>query len=337
MNLAVYGAGSLGTIFGALLTQNNVEIDVISRNAKHIRALKNNGAKIIGRMEKVIPVHALLPNEISQKYDIVFLMTKQIDNAATVNEILPHLKDDGVICTMQNGLPELSVAKIIGENRTFGCSIEWGATLIDNGVCELTSEPDSISFSLGSFGNSNEKKLNEIRKILVLVGSVKVEENFIGSRWSKLLVNCAFSGMSAVLGCTFGEAAENKKSRKCVQRIIKECIDVAKKADIKIEPIQGKDICKLLDYRNKVKELFSYSIIPIVIRKHKLLKASMLQDLEKGKKCEVDSINGIVRDYARKYSVPAPYNDMVIKIIHEIESRERQAGLDNIREFEGLR
>jgi hypothetical protein len=89
--------------------------------------------------------------------------------------------------------------------------------------------------------------------------------------------------MSAVLGCTFGEAAGNKESRKLVQALIKECIDVCKAGGISIEPVQGKDIVKLLDYNGPVKKAFSFFIIPIAIRKHALLKASMLQDLEKGK------------------------------------------------------
>jgi 2-dehydropantoate 2-reductase len=337
MKLAIYGAGSLGTILGAFISKKQVEIDLISRNINHIEALKNNGAKIIGNINAVIPVKALLPNEIKEKYNIVFLMTKQLDNKKTINEIIPHLKEDGIVCTMQNGLPELTVSKIIGLDKTFGCSVEWGASLVDSGICELTSEPDSITFSLGSFGNFNEEKLNEIKNILELVGPVKVERNFIGARWSKLLVNCSFSGISAVLGCTFGEAAKNKKSRKCILRIIKECIDVAAKANIKIEPIQGKDVCKLLDYKNRIKELFSFSIIPLVIRKHRLLKASMLQDLEKGKKSEIDSINGIVCEYGKRFNFPTPYNDLVVKIIHEIESGKRKPNLLNIKAFELLR
>ena len=98
--------------------------------------------------------------------------------------------------------------------------------------------------------------------------------------------------MSAVLGCTFGEAAGDKESRRIVQKLIKECIDVCAASDIRIEPIQGKDVVKLLDYRNPIKKAISFFIIPIAIRKHAGLKASMLQDIERGKKTEVDAING---------------------------------------------
>ena len=102
---------------------------------------------------------------------------------------------------------------------------------------------------------------------------------------------------------------------------------------IRIEPVQGKDIVKLLDYKGAVKKAVSFFIIPIAIRKHARLKASMLQDLEKGKLTEVDAINGAVSDYGRKVGFPTPMNDKVVKIIHRIEKGELKPGFDNLRYF----
>ena len=76
---------------------------------------------------------------------------------------------------------------------------------------------------------------------------------------------------------------------------------------------------KLLNYTNALKRAFSFFIIPIAIRKHAKLKASMLQDLEKGKLTEVDAINGAVSEYGRKVGFPTPMNDKVVEIIHRIE------------------
>ena len=166
-----------------------------------------------------------------------------------------------------------------------------------------------------------------------MMGTVDVEENFIGTRWSKLLINASFSGMSAVLGCTFGEAAAPKESRRIVQALIKECIDVCATGGITIEPVQGKDIVKLLDYSNRIKKAFSFFIIPIAIRKHALLKASMLQDLEKGKLTEVDAINGAVSEFGRKVGCSTPMNDRVVEIIHKIEQGELKPCFDNLKYF----
>lgn len=333
MRIAIYGAGSLGTILGAFISKAGVAIELINRNKAHVEALKVKGAQVVGTMQFNQPVTAYTPDEMNGQYDIVFLMTKQQYNSEVVNMLKNYLAPDGVMVTFQNGLPEMQIADILGEERVLGCTVAWGATLQSPGVCELTSEPDALSFSLGSISKKRSKHFAKVKELLELMGKVDVEENFIGTRWSKLLINAAFSGMSAVLGCTFGEAAGPKESRRIVQALIKECIDVCQTGGIHIEPVQGKDIVKLLNYTNPLKRAISFFIIPIAIRKHAKLKASMLQDLEKGKITEVDAINGAVSDYGKKVGCPTPMNDQVVKIIHLIEQGKLQPCFDNLKYF----
>ena len=336
MKTAIYGAGSLGTVLGAYLSKAGVDVDLITRNKDHVDALNRDGAKIIGKVNMTVPVHALTPDQMTEKYELVILLTKQLDNKNILENLKKNMTDDCIVCTMQNGLPELSVSEVVGEDRTMGCTVAWGATLHGHGVSELTSEPDSMSFGLGRMNGKKDEKLMYVKELLEKMCPVDLEENFMGVRWSKLLINAAFSGMSAVTGGTFGDAADRKDSRVCCQNIIKECIDVAAAAGIKIEPVQGKDIVKLLNYSNPIKKKFAFILIPICIKKHAALKASMLQDLEKGKKCEVDAINGVVCAYGKKYGVKTPYNDKVCEIIHGIEEGKYKPSFDNIKLFSDL-
>lgn len=334
MRKAIYGAGSLGTILGAYMTAKGEDIDLINRNKAHVEALRENGATITGTVSFNQKVKALFPEEMEGLYDIIFLMTKQQANAEVVTRLKDFLAPDGVIVTLQNGLPEPGIAEIVGEERVLGCTVAWGATMTSPGVSELTSSPDSLTFSLGAISEKKVPHMDEVKRLLELMGPVEVDPNFIGTRWSKLLINASFSGMSAVLGCTFGEAAADRRSRKVVQQLIKECIDVCAAGGIRIEPVQGKDIVKLLDYHGPVKKAISNFIIPIAIRKHARLKASMLQDIEKGKKTEVDAINGAVCAFGRKVGCPTPANDTVTDIIHRIEKGELTPSYDNLRFFE---
>lgn len=333
MRSAIYGAGSLGTILGAYITRAGEAIDLVNRNKAHVEALRANGAHVTGTVEFTQKVNVLFPDEMTGLYDIILLMTKQQQNLQVVSMLKEHLADDGVIVTLQNGLPEPEIAEIVGEQRVIGCTVAWGATLLGPGVSELTSEPDSLSFSMGYLSTQEPNHAQDVKVLLEKMGTVVLDDNFIGSRWSKLLINASFSGMSAVCGSTFGQAAADKQSRRVVQGIIKECIDVCAKAGIRIEPVQGKDIVKLLDYSGPIKKFLSYVIIPIAIKKHALLKASMLQDLEKGKLTEVDSINGAVCAMGRKVGVPTPLNDKVVELVHAFEKGLKKPGFHNVAEF----
>jgi len=336
MRAAIVGAGSMGLVLGTYITKAKEQIDLFDINKEHIQALKKNGSTITGKVKMNLPVTAMTTDEITGKYDLIFLMTKQLYNKSIIESLLPNMNKDTVIIAMQNGLPEPSVADVIGEDRVVGCAIGWGATFAGPGVSELTSETDSLTFEIGTINGKSNPKINEIKRLLECMGPAIIEENFAGARWAKLLINASFSGMSAVLGCTFGEVAADKRGRVCLQRIMKELIDVCKAIDVKIEPIQGKNAAALVDYNNKIKEAFSRFLIPIMIKKHRHLRASMLQDLDHGIKCEIDFINGVVCEYGLKADVPTPYNDKVVEIVHSIEDGKRKSSLDNLKLFANL-
>ena len=328
MKYAIYGAGAMGTVLGAYIARSGIEIDLINRNEKHVAALREKGATITGSVNFTQKVNALLPSEMTEKYDIILLMTKQRQNTEIVTFLKDYLKEDGALCTCQNGLPEPKIAEIIGADRTLGCAIAWGATFHGEGVSELTSSPDALTFSLGAYGKGN--RLQETADLLSKMGTDTIEKNFIGARWSKLLINSAFSGLSTVTGATFGEVSKNKASRKIAQRIIKECIDVAKAAGITVEPVQGHRIDKLFDYKAAIKKAISFALIPVAMKKHRALISSMLQDLRHGKRCEIDFINGVVSEYGRKYGVPTPCNDKTVEIVRGIEDGKYEICFENI-------
>lgn len=333
MRAMIYGAGALGTVLGAYIARAGREIDLVNRNRAHVAALREKGAHVVGTADFTQQVNALLPEELSGQYDVIILMTKQQHNAEVVRFLKPFLKEDGALCTCQNGLPEPAIAEEIGADRTLGCAIAWGATFRGEGVSELTSDPSALTFSLGAYGKGNH--LADVKALFECMGTVVVEKNFIGARWSKLLINSAFSGLSTVTGATFGEVAKNKASRKVAQRIIKECIDVAKAAGIAIEPVQGHKIDKLFDYRGALKKAISFALIPVAMKKHAGLIASMLQDIRNGKPCEIDSINGAVCAFGKKVGVPTPFNERTVTIVHELENGAPIA-FSNIARYDDL-
>ena len=336
MKCAIYGAGSLGTVLGAYMTRNGVPVELVNRNKAHVAAMREKGAHISGTVEMTVPVNAITPDEMSGKYDVIILLTKQLFNKDVVTFLEPFLADDGVIVTLQNGIPEPGIADIIGKNRTMGCTVEWGAMLEGPGECVLTSEPDSLSFHMGKMDGITDEQFNKVKDLLEKMCLVHFEENLIGARWSKLLINATFSGLGTVVGGCFGDVSENKAGQKVAVRCMKECIDVGHAAGAEFVPVQGKDITKLFYYTNPIKRAFAQFLVPIAMKKHRDIVPSMLQDIRNGKPCEVDAINGVVCEWGRKCGVPTPINDRIVEIIKKEQSGELKLDAANINLFNDL-
>ena len=334
---AIYGAGSLGTVLGAYMTKNGAKVDLINRNKAHVAALKEHGARIKGTVDMTVPVTALTPEEMTGKYDVVLLMTKQLFNPEVVTMLKDFLTDTGVIVTLQNGLPEPGIAEIVGAEHTMGCVVEWGAAMDAPGECTLTSSPDSLSFHMGKMDGITDEQFQNVKELLEKMCPVHEEENLIGARRSKLLINATFSGLGTVVGGVFGDVSENKEAKKIAVRCMKECIDVGHAAGATFAPVQGKNITALFYYKNPIKRAFAEFLIPIAMKKHRDIVPSMLQDLKKGKPCEVDSINGVVCEWGKKCNVATPVNDRIVEIIKKIQNGELKAAPSNIRLFDDLR
>lgn len=333
---AIYGAGSLGTVLGAYITKNGGEIELINRNIAHVNALNEKGAQITGTVEMKVPVKAYTPDKMNGKYDVILLLTKQLQNKEVVTMLKDYLSNDGVVVTLQNGLPEPEIAEIIGQNHTMGCVVEWGATLKEPGVCVLTSDPASLSFHMGKMDGIRDEQFNMVKKLLELMCPVHEEENLLGARWSKLLINATFSGLGTVVGGVFGDVSENKDARKIAVRCMKECIDVGHATGITFAPVQGKNITKLFYYKGALKRAFATFLIPIAMKKHRNIEPSMLQDIKKGKLCEIDAINGVICEYGLKYNIKTPINNRIVEVIKKIQNKELTANPNNIRLFDDL-
>ena len=278
---AIYGAGSLGTVLGAYITQNGGQVDLVNRNKAHVEILNTKGAKITGTVDMTVPVKAITPEEMEGKYDVIVLLTKQLHNKEVVTMLKDFLSENGVIVTLQNGIPEPGIAEIVGANHTMGCAVEWGAALIEPGVCELTSAPDSLSFHMGKLDGITDEQVKMVKDLLELMCPVHEEENLMGARWSKLLINATFSGLGTVVGGVFGDVSEDKDAQKVAIRCMKECIDVGHATGTQFAPVQGKNIVGLFYYKGALKRALGCKLLPIAMKKHRLIEPSMLQDLKK--------------------------------------------------------
>lgn len=336
MRVGILGCGAMGTVLGAFLTKNGCPVDFIDNYQAHVDALNKNGAHIIGTVDFTVPVHALTPDQMEGIYDVVFLFTKQTANSVVLPNLLPHLGEYSTVCTLQNGVPEPYVASYVGKERTVGGAVLWGASFAEPGVSNLTQNLDNLDhyFDIGEIDGQVTDRICAVRDILDHMGHTQVSSNLMASRWAKLVNNACMSGMSAACGCTFGQVLENRKARSCLSYLGREVKICCEAEGYKLPTLVlgfSPDSLGLADQAayEANQQMFHDMYQPSLPG-----KASMLQDLEKGRPTEVPMINGYVSEVGKKHGIPTPFNDTVVSIVSRIERGELPLSMDNLRFFD---
>lgn len=319
MRAAILGCGSMGTILGALITKNGGDITLIDANKAHVEAMNTKGVKIVGKMDEVIPVKAILPDQMEGIYDVVILLTKQTVNHIALPNLLPHLGPDSVVCTLQNGVPEQSVGSYVGIDRVVGGTIGWGATWLEPGVSELVTDVPRMKIEIGEINGAHTDRIEAVANLIRLAHPCDVMENLMGTRWSKLLMNAAMSGMSAACCSLFSDILDDEKGVRCAVAIANELIKVATMKGIKLEVlVEGYDFYDLL-YNDKKSQDRAVAWLREFYIPHRPSKASMMQDMEKRIKCEIQEIDGVVSAGGKEFGIPTPFSDTVVKIVTDFE------------------
>ena len=338
MRIAVIGIGSIGLVAGVLITRAGYDVTLIDSWDKNVTALKNQGGRITGAIEVSEQVHAVDYNEISGIYDVVILATKQRQVYEAINRIGPHLAKGFTIICMCNGICEDLLCEFFGAQHIVGCSVNFPASLVEPGITKLTSNFKALPhvYGIGECSGEITERTYEIAKILENVGPVEIIDNIWGLKWTKLMHNCAWSGLSVCLGTTMGEVSFQDESCLAACHILLEVAKVMEALDITPVPLpvdQFIPTVEALSFETK-EDLESKFQLFREKRKGNHAYASMLQDIMSGRTpTEVEQINGKVVREGKKHGVPTPFNETVVNIVHKIENRELQPCWDNIQFF----
>ena len=150
-------------------------------------------------------------------------------------------------------------------------------------------------------------------------------------RWSKLALNSALSPLSAITGFTFGEVVKNKYTRRIFLELLNEAFTVAGVCGVVLEPIQGHDIVKIFSYKSKFKRKIILGLLPLALKSYNKHVSGMYFDLNSGKKCDINYVNGVIQRLGNKFGVLTPANDAVIKFCHAIEDGENYISADSAK------
>jgi 2-dehydropantoate 2-reductase len=197
-------------------------------------------------------------------------------------------------------------------------------------VSELTSEVSQCSFNLGTYDMQPHPWLDEVKKILEVMCPVYVVDNLPASRWTKVCINASMSGMSAVMGGNFGDVLDDEDGKVCAAMLQSETYNSTKASNIDLALFSG------AAFADKAGRVAHIENMTGLFKPHRAIVASMLQDLQKGKQCEVKDINGAVADLGDKTGIDTPFNDLVIKLLLECQDGKRKPAKDNLKEFKPL-
>lgn len=333
----VVGAGAIGGVVAASLTASGQPVSVLSTNAAIRAALAEHGFRLTGRTRvsqaRAGELFAELPEQV-EPFDYVLLATQppQVEEAARAASrvVAPR----GLMVCFQNGLSETRVAGFVGGDRVAGAVVAWGASMGEPGVYERTSEG---GFSIGPLQGPADERLRRLGRLLEAVGPVRLTDNLLGARWSKLAINCAVSTLGTIGGHRIGALMRHGFVRRLALEIMTETTLVARAEKVRLEKVAGTvdlDWLALTDEerRGKGTSLVAKHVVLLAAGfRYRRLRSSMLAAIERGRPPAVDFLNGEVVEHGERAGVNVPVNRAAAGCVWQIARGERASSLQTLR------
>lgn len=295
MRFLIFGAGALGSLIGALLSRRN-DVTLVGRK-DHVSEISREGLRISGLTEILARPAAVERAEDVASYDFIFITVKSYDTKNAMKN-LTNLGELGTIVTMQNGLGNLETVEGFAD-RVIGGTTSHGATLKGPGEVLHAGIGDTV---IGGFKGVSRETLNLLAEELTASGiKTEVTQNLMGEIWAKAVVNAGINPLTAILRAKNGFLLKHSPLTAILEEACLEAIRVAEAHDISLP----KD--DLVERTKRVARMTAENM------------SSMFQDVQNGKRTEIDSITGEIVRLGEKNSIRTPINSMLLAMVKGIE------------------
>jgi 2-dehydropantoate 2-reductase len=302
MKIAVVGAGAVGGYYGGILSKAGFDVTFIARG-NHLEAMKRSGLHIHSLQDSFF-VQGTFTNDFNHinEADLLLFTVKSTETKATAEMIRPLLKKDAAILTLQNGVDnEEILINTLGSDRIVSGSSYLSASVEQPGVIRRHSNLEKIIF--GGLSETSSYHVESFVQVLQLAKvDFEVSSSIIEKKWEKLLWNATFNPLTAASLASVGDVLDKEPLRRTAEAVLAEVVSVAGGLGIKLND-------------SWIKQIFPLSE---VARNH---KTSMLQDLEKGKKMEVESICGYIIKKGKHLGIDTPVLETIYAILCSINDR----------------
>ena len=335
--IAILGAGAIGASVGLDIVEAGLDVILIDQWPEHIDTMKKNGlvVKMPGsehhQMVQAYHLHEIYT--LNPTLDLVLLCAKSYDSTWLAHFIKPYLKPDGVLICVQNSFNDEWVAPIIGQDRDVACVIELSAAINQPGIVQRNTNRTGTWLGIGEINGQQTARLELIKSILAHVGTTEISLNILGSKWSKLIANSMTQGPIGMLGMKSSEAVLLEGFFDVAKQAGMETYLVAQQLGFTIEPVFGLQASDFNGSPSNAIELL-YKTLVRHIGPHS--KNAVVQDHAKGRRTEVDYLNGYVAKKGLECGVPTPMNTAVTKMNQLIDEGVYSAEPENLKRLQNL-
>ena len=327
--IAVIGTGANGASIGADFVQAGYDVTYIEQWPDHVEAMNRNGVTVNMPdqtvVTKVVAKHLCQVAELTDKFDLVFMLVKAYDTRWAAELIKPVLAEDALVVGLQNGMSIDDLVDILGAERVMGAVIECCSNMFEPGVCNRETPPSGSWFALGGLTPSTQARADDVAEVLRHAGTVEVYDDIRSAKWMKLVANASELVPSALLNQPLHEVVQDPEMVDYMKACAKEALAVCIGSGSKIVPIFG------LKEAQQDPDLYAVELFDQVIAHFTFPNTltTVLQDWRKGRRAEIHEINGLVVREGARLGIPTPANSITLDIASRIEVGELEAGADN--------
>jgi 2-dehydropantoate 2-reductase len=329
--ILIWGAGAIGGTVGAYLRRAGLPVLFVDRSAEHVAAINEGGLQITGPIEEfTVTAKACLPADVRGEFKLSFLCVKAHDTAAAIDALAPFVAEDGCVVSLQNGLNEQVIAARIGEARTIGAFVNFGADYLSPGVVTYAGHGAVV---VGELNGETTPRIQEIHRLLQIFDQKAVlTPNIWGYLWSKLAYG-ALLFATALTNESIADCLAEPKYRPVLIALAREVVTIAAAARIKLEPFDGFDPRAFAPNSGPAA---AASLDALVVHNRRSAKthSGIWRDLAvRKRKTEVEAQLGPISVTAEKLGLKAPLSRRTADLIHDIEDGRRPLSWDTLAEL----
>ena len=303
--IAVMGAGALGCYFGGMFARAGAPVMLIGR-AQYVEAMARAGLSFDSiHFREQIPVSASTDAAAVRDAEIVLLCVKTVDTEEAAKSLAPHLRRGAVLVSLQNGVDNVERIRSATGIEAIPASVYVAAEMTAPGCVKHTARGDLVIGDLSGLHGTDESRRQQLERLATLFGragiSCTVSENIAGELWTKLIMNCAYNAISALSRSRYGRMVRSPWTRELMRQVIEEVVAVGRAAGVRFPDVN------LVEAGLTLAETMPNAI------------SSTAQDLARGKRTEIDSLNGYVARRGAKLGVPTPVNQTLHALVKLLE------------------